>query len=868
MTSTPTAELLLAHQDWVRALARNLVDDPARADDVTQQTLLEAMTRPPRDWRSPRGWLATVARNAARAFARQESRRHRREEAVARADVVTVDPAAAIDRATAHKRLVDEVFALEEPYHTVLLLRFFEDLEAREIAEQLGRPVATVRTQLQRGLERMRTRLDDEFGGREAWGALILPLFSARQGVTAAAASGTAATFAVWHWLAPLLVVGIALFVGLGLLQGAGDPQPLNTASTAGGAGPAGAGGSQPATPNERRSADVTSPIPIPDANPVAGEPSLVGRLLTLDGRPAVGVEVVWHDPAMPRLDGRRLVHGNTSMDLDQPSLQAQFVHEAGVELFARRYAPYQKEVAAMIRGEPVGRPRATADGRGGFELAGPEGLAGVRIEHADWGIYGNGRNAAGELVLVVGSVAHVRGRIVDGAGNPIAGVYLGASYSFDSIPGLPQTLRESSGFRSFNDTTDRLGAFDLGSIPRIAGLTVRAQKRGYESLGVKLADIVDEQVWTLPRTPERQRWVVSGIVQHQDGRPAGGAVLRHAGSGTQANELGRFEFDLHSPSRLPLTAHLRGYQPAVLGDFGKRMRSDRSAGRDLVLTLGPEALELHGRVLDPSGEPLAGARVLIQDGTPYGTFPGWLENWIGRQDRDGELTAGDGSFVLRGLADRSYTLRVVEPRTLLVIESQPVAAGSQNVELRAPADAYLGTIAGVIVDRAGNGIPGLKVQLDTVKQRFGTGSTSYMGREPRLVTDADGRFEIHDCPRRHVRLWVNGDGIEGRSVPLPEHGGPLRIEVSRLLRFRLRVATAGAQSFVVVDAAGERLVVVRNSLGMTGHFRENAVPAADASPVYDVVDSAVELLLLADDEVVRRVPLALQVGELNEVDI
>ena len=60
-TARSNIEALLAHQDWVRALARSLVADPSRADDVAQQTMLEAMTSPPRDLSRPRGWLARVA---------------------------------------------------------------------------------------------------------------------------------------------------------------------------------------------------------------------------------------------------------------------------------------------------------------------------------------------------------------------------------------------------------------------------------------------------------------------------------------------------------------------------------------------------------------------------------------------------------------------------------------------------------------------------------------------------------------------------------------------------------------------------------------------------------------------------------------
>ena len=66
MRTTPhELEELLAHGPWVRALARSLVRDPSRADDLVQQAWLKALERPPAPCGSARGWFATVLRNLA-----------------------------------------------------------------------------------------------------------------------------------------------------------------------------------------------------------------------------------------------------------------------------------------------------------------------------------------------------------------------------------------------------------------------------------------------------------------------------------------------------------------------------------------------------------------------------------------------------------------------------------------------------------------------------------------------------------------------------------------------------------------------------------------------------------------------------------
>src|SRR5207237_307525 len=67
------------------------------------------------------------------------------------------------------KSVVEAVLALDEPYRSVVILRWFEQLEARDIAERLNVPLETVRTQLKRAHELLRARLDRESGDRRAW---------------------------------------------------------------------------------------------------------------------------------------------------------------------------------------------------------------------------------------------------------------------------------------------------------------------------------------------------------------------------------------------------------------------------------------------------------------------------------------------------------------------------------------------------------------------------------------------------------------------------------------------------------------------------------------------------------------------------
>src|SRR5262245_4353473 len=70
-------ERLLAHSAWGRRLARALVHDESRADDVEQDAWLAALRHPPRHDAGLKSWLRRLVRhraaNARRAATRRET---------------------------------------------------------------------------------------------------------------------------------------------------------------------------------------------------------------------------------------------------------------------------------------------------------------------------------------------------------------------------------------------------------------------------------------------------------------------------------------------------------------------------------------------------------------------------------------------------------------------------------------------------------------------------------------------------------------------------------------------------------------------------------------------------------------------------
>lgn len=193
MTEVPAhLEPLLAQTAWLRRLATELVGNSAVADDLTQDATLAALqSGGPTRGGAMRAWLASVLRNRARDTAGAERRRQQHERGAARAEAQP-SAADAVERFALHRSVCEAVMALDEPFRTAVLLRYWDSLPPRAIAQQLGVPVETVRSRLRRGLERLRLRLDREHGDRRAWALPLLALGSKRS--AGAVASSTTAT--------------------------------------------------------------------------------------------------------------------------------------------------------------------------------------------------------------------------------------------------------------------------------------------------------------------------------------------------------------------------------------------------------------------------------------------------------------------------------------------------------------------------------------------------------------------------------------------------------------------------------------------------------------------------------------------------
>jgi RNA polymerase sigma-70 factor (ECF subfamily) len=169
-------EELLCHADWLRRLATHVARG-GDSEEAVQETWIAALVSPPARDRAAAPWLAEVLRNFVRGAHRSGRARRRREERAAELPVPSVpSPEQLLERAEAQRLLVGLVVALDEPYRTAILLRYFEGLTAAVIARTQGVPAGTVRWRIKQGLARLRAELERRHGdGMARWLGLLVP---------------------------------------------------------------------------------------------------------------------------------------------------------------------------------------------------------------------------------------------------------------------------------------------------------------------------------------------------------------------------------------------------------------------------------------------------------------------------------------------------------------------------------------------------------------------------------------------------------------------------------------------------------------------------------------------------------------------
>jgi RNA polymerase sigma-70 factor (ECF subfamily) len=146
-----------AEQERIRHVAHRLGRGREECEDLAQDLWVELLHRPARRSDGLIAWLQLLARHALGRLRRRERDRRHRERCAALPEALasTLDD---LERDETRERIVALVEGLDEPYRSVLRMRFFDGLPVAGIAERTGRSPATVRSQIKRGLDRLRER--------------------------------------------------------------------------------------------------------------------------------------------------------------------------------------------------------------------------------------------------------------------------------------------------------------------------------------------------------------------------------------------------------------------------------------------------------------------------------------------------------------------------------------------------------------------------------------------------------------------------------------------------------------------------------------------------------------------------------------
>jgi protocatechuate 3,4-dioxygenase beta subunit len=344
-------------------------------------------------------------------------------------------------------------------------------------------------------------------------------------------------------------------------------------------------------------------------------------------------------------------------------------VDPAGEPVPAAEVRALPADASAAVRVATAALPNDRTDGRGRFRL---EALAEgaslfLIVEHPG---YAPLRTAAIEvppakpLRLVLAPASRVAGRVVDDAGEPIAGALV---VLLRAEPGLGIVLT-AAGSPEGSARTDEEGRFAIEAA-RPGRARLAASAAGFARSAAGELDLLPGSDRTGVEVILRRGATLAGRVTGEDGRPVAGAWVRLveaagdsaspavAPAGATTDEGGLYRLEGVPTGRQTIAAGDEAH-PTMLAEV------TAAPGRnplDLRLAAGTE---VGGQVVDRAGRPVAGAVVTLSTGGPAFSVP----------------TGAAGTFELRGIPPGRYVLGAARPGYLPARAPDPVAVEGEPV--------------------------------------------------------------------------------------------------------------------------------------------------------------------------------------------
>jgi RNA polymerase sigma factor (sigma-70 family) len=735
--SPPDLEALLAHSSWVRKLAQAMASGKEFADDTEQEAWRIAMERPPTHGSNLKAWWKSVVRSAAYQRGRSEGRHQRRVDRVAqtRPSRGVEEPYQVAERLETIQNLARLVQELEEPYGSTIYAHYFEGVPVAALAKQLDVSKSTIQSRLQRGVARLRTRMKGVHG--EGWRSHCLALAFPVTSVPAALS------------FLPLALMNTQLKVALSVAALAtigaftvwnpfsADPLPVEL---------------------EAQLADSTPPV---DSEPIPTEPIKLGlRTLVTDGL---------QEPKSSRFDLPEGKKRDAWLEFKMLDAQGKPTPRLPINLWG---TPNYAISAQSFRANEKGVLRIPCIS-GEWELS---ARSSVRYE-------GNGFYLSQDVDLLPGETFHfsyqhpgwqsVFGRVTNAADQPIR----------DAELEIHSDISKRNLRINLEDRTNADGAFSFDG-GRGGAHTISVTPVGYPALRAILQKINDQtEIEFNLQYPEKRE--ITLLVMDRKGAPLADAIIRyedwphiwlrqsehysmhydrqHLGITDQS---GRIRVPAQKDTPWPVSVHHPMY-----GDFTIEIPAEVSQFSYRI----PTGNTLHGRVLGPDGEPIAGAKVRgwgpVESKIKPGDLPGQSFALPDRPWKQA-ITDQEGKFELTRLQASSLGVILVEaPGMAYLTKKEVVFPGpAEGLTVLMQKESVL---AGRLLDHDGLPIPDRHMVIKGQPQFGWMGNelssfeqeknNSWMANSEQLRTDSNGHFSF---PGLNQGLWtIEVDGLNSSKL-------------------------------------------------------------------------------------------------------
>jgi protocatechuate 3,4-dioxygenase beta subunit len=456
--------------------------------------------------------------------------------------------------------------------------------------------------------------------------------------------------------------------------------------------------------------------------------------------------------------------------------------------------AATKKPVAGawVWNGWPLVAPGARTNAEGVFQLAVPPGVE-VGLESAAAGYLPGDhqyvkQGANGSVVLSLRPAATLAGRVVDGAGQPLAGAKVETVFS-------RKGRSESVLARSRGD-----GSFRLTGLLPSGVYELTATHQGFARKEVSVRTAPPGQASAPVRIVMTDGQTAFGRVVDEGGRPVSGAEVRlmsldaRNASSVESWQLamatadaeGRFEFRHLRPGAVQVSAKHRGYAPGELPEVKLPPGQPRFDLGDLKL---PAGAAIEGRVTDTREVPIAGARVWIspnEEQSGFGTL-----NVSSHPLRLQEVETGpDGRFRIADLQrGQAFVVGASHPGYVdAFVAGVPVPNEEPvRIEMR-----MAHGLRGQVVGPAGEPVAGASLSRALGLETFLAPDGSDPFR-PLGMTDSEGRFAVTGLAAGPLNLQIRADGYQPRKIEgleIPEDGDltDLKIALERGAWLAVRV--------------------------------------------------------------------------------